>query len=70
MRIKRTIDWKKKSSTDRNHREDGKQYKYFNAIAYADYYADVKAVYGYDGEALWAHYDTFGRAEGRQYFAK
>ena len=37
----------------------------FNAVAYADRYPDLKALYGYDPIALWNHYDTIGRYEGR-----
>ena len=37
----------------------------FNAVAYADRYPDLKAVYGYDPIALWNHYNTIGRYEGR-----
>ncbi len=37
----------------------------FNAIAYADRYPDVKAMYGYNALALWNHYVTVGIYEGR-----
>ena len=37
----------------------------FDYKAYADTYPDLKAVYGYDANALFAHYINFGKAEGR-----
>ena len=37
----------------------------FNAVTYADRYPDLKEAFGYDPEALWEHYDTIGRYEGR-----
>ena len=37
----------------------------FDAVAYADRYPDLKAAFGYDAALLQAHYETFGRAEGR-----
>ena len=37
----------------------------FDYKAYADTYTDLKAIYGYDGNALFAHYINFGKAEGR-----
>ena len=37
----------------------------FNHIAYADKYADLKAVFGYDKAALYNHYITYGMKEGR-----
>lgn len=37
----------------------------FSAKYYADQYADVKAVFGDDEEALYQHYLTYGIAEGR-----
>ncbi len=38
----------------------------FDAEFYADMYSDVKAVYGMDEAALYSHYCTFGRNEGRK----
>ena len=38
----------------------------FDPVYYADSYADLKMLYGYDGGALWKHYSTCGRAEGRR----
>lgn len=37
----------------------------FDEHYYADTYADLKAVYGYNREALWMHYITCGIKEGR-----
>ena len=37
----------------------------FDYRTYADTYPDLKAVYGYDANALFAHYINFGKAEGR-----
>lgn len=37
----------------------------FDYKAYADTYPDLKAAFGYDKEALWNHYNNFGKAEGR-----
>ncbi|MBR4580302.1 MAG: L,D-transpeptidase [Lachnospiraceae bacterium] len=37
----------------------------FDPIFYADSNADLKAIYGYDGGALWKHYSLFGKNEGR-----
>ena len=37
----------------------------FDYKAYADTYPDLKAVYGYDANALFAHYINFGKTEGR-----
>lgn len=37
----------------------------FDYIAYADRYADVKAIWGYDKNALYTHYTTCGIYEGR-----
>jgi len=37
----------------------------FDAIGYANRYPDVRELYGYDPIALWNHYDTIGRYEGR-----
>lgn len=37
----------------------------FNHIAYANRYADLKAAFGYDKEALYEHYLTYGIGEGR-----
>ncbi len=37
----------------------------FNYTAYADRYPDLKDVFGYDKEALYDHYITFGVNEGR-----
>ena len=37
----------------------------FDYKAYADTYPDLKAVYGYDANALFAHYMNLGKAEGR-----
>lgn len=37
----------------------------FNHIAYADRYADLKAAFGYDKAALYNHYITCGKSEGR-----
>ena len=37
----------------------------FDEHYYADTYADLKEAYGYDREALWEHFVTFGLAEGR-----
>lgn len=37
----------------------------FDAKYYADTYGDLKAAYGYDREALWQHFVTFGLREGR-----
>lgn len=37
----------------------------FDYKAYADTYPDLKAVYGYDANALFTHYINFGKAEGR-----
>ena len=37
----------------------------FDYKAYADTYPDLKAAYGYDANALFAHYINFGKAEGR-----
>ena len=34
-------------------------------VAYADRYEDVRAAYGYDKDALYTHYTTFGINEGR-----
>ena len=36
----------------------------FDYKAYADTYPDLKAIYGYDANALFAHYINFGKAEG------
>ncbi|WP_026508936.1 CAP domain-containing protein [Butyrivibrio sp. MC2013] len=36
-------------------------YKY-----YADSYPDLKAAFGYDKEALWHHYENYGRKENRK----
>ena len=37
----------------------------FNAEYYADSYADLKASFGYDEEALWNHFKKYGLKEGR-----
>lgn len=37
----------------------------FDYVAYADRYSDVRAVFGYDREALYNHYITCGIHEGR-----
>lgn len=37
----------------------------FDEHYYADTYEDLKAVYGYDREALWNHFVTYGLKEGR-----
>lgn len=37
----------------------------FNHVTYADTYPDLKAVFGYDAAALYNHYMTYGKAEGR-----
>ncbi|MDE7284410.1 MAG: L,D-transpeptidase [Lachnospiraceae bacterium] len=37
----------------------------FNYTAYADQYPDIKAIYGYDKEALYDHYINCGINEGR-----
>ena len=37
----------------------------FDAVGYANRYPDLKEMYGYDPIALWNHYDTIGRYEGR-----
>ncbi len=37
----------------------------FDYKTYADTYPDLKAIYGYDANALFAHYINFGKAEGR-----
>ena len=42
----------------------------FDSRYYADIYPDLYAAFGYDHDALWNHYDTTGRAEGRLYFMK
>lgn len=41
----------------------------FNYTAYADRYPDLKNVFGYDKEALYNHYITFGINEGRTAFS-
>lgn len=43
----------------------GEQFATFDYVAYADRYADVRAVYGYDKTALYNHYINFGINEGR-----
>ena len=37
----------------------------FDPVFYADSNPDLKMAYGYNGGALWKHYTTCGRAEGR-----
>lgn len=37
----------------------------FNYKTYADTYADLKAAFGYDAAALYNHYLSYGKAEGR-----
>lgn len=37
----------------------------FDYRLYADTYADLKAAFGYDRDALWNHFITCGRTEGR-----
>ena len=37
----------------------------FDYKAYADTYPDLKAAFGYDKDALWNHYNNFGKNEGR-----
>lgn len=37
----------------------------FNYVAYADKYPDVKAIFGYDKDALYEHYITYGIDERR-----
>ncbi len=37
----------------------------FDPIYYADTYPDLKANFGYNEKDLWAHYDAYGRNEGR-----
>lgn len=37
----------------------------FNYVAYADKYPDLKAAFGYDKDALYEHYITYGIAERR-----
>lgn len=39
--------------------------KTFDATDYANRYPDVKKVFGTDKSALWKHYQTYGKAEGR-----
>ena len=41
----------------------------FDYIRYADMNPDLKALYGYDKEALWQHFETSGQYEGRRAFA-
>ena len=36
----------------------------FDYKAYADAYADLKAAFGYDAQALYNHYANYGKAEG------
>jgi hypothetical protein len=40
-------------------------YATFNATDYANRYPDVKNALGTDKQALWNHYQTYGKAEGR-----
>lgn len=40
-------------------------YEAFGYISYANKYPDLLAVYGYNKDALWAHYVTAGAEEGR-----
>ena len=37
----------------------------FNSKRYADEHADLRAAFGYNHDALWQHYVTFGMQEGR-----
>lgn len=37
----------------------------FNYVRYADTYPDLKAIYGYNKDALYNHYVNSGKAEGR-----
>ncbi|MDE6419178.1 MAG: hypothetical protein K2K87_01470, partial [Lachnospiraceae bacterium] len=37
----------------------------FNHIAYANRYPDLKEAFGYDKDALYEHYLTYGIDEGR-----
>lgn len=37
----------------------------FNHVTYADTYPDLKAAFGYDATALYNHYMSYGKAEGR-----
>ena len=43
----------------------GRLKELFDEHYYADAYPDLKAVYGYDREALWAHFINSGLKEGR-----
>lgn len=38
----------------------------FDPVFYADKYADLKSAFGYDSNALWTHFQTFGMNEFRQ----
>ncbi len=40
-------------------------YERFNAMDYANRYPDVKDALGIDKNALWTHYQTYGKIEGR-----
>lgn len=39
--------------------------EHFNYVIYADMYPDLKMAYGYNKDALYMHYLSFGRSEGR-----
>ena len=43
----------------------GKLKEIFDEHYYADLYPDLKAAFGYDREALWAHYINSGLQENR-----
>lgn len=51
-----------KSGTSARAMADGTVFDY---VYYADRYPDVKAAFGYNETALWNHYQTFGKREGR-----
>ncbi|MBR0163434.1 MAG: hypothetical protein IJQ12_02045 [Lachnospiraceae bacterium] len=40
----------------------------FDSRRYADDYADLKAAFGYDHNALWNHYIVYGRTENRRVY--
>ena len=48
-----------------NHPKEALTKQTFDSVRYANDYADLKMVFGYNHDALWNHYQIYGREEGR-----
>lgn len=52
-------------TTEQDTSNIAESYEAFDATDYADRYPDVKNALGTDKQALWNHYQTYGKSEGR-----